>query len=280
MTLSYQTAQTCAICGATPARSVFKDRNGHVLECRSCGLQFAEHYPDLTADDTVYGSEYFHAAIENWEHRAGIFRLLLQEVEAVAGRKGRLLDVGTGEGGLIKAAAERGWEAEGTEIARPMMDFVANTLGLTVHEGELEALELPDHHYDAIVLNHVLEHVRNPVRTLHTVEKLLCPGGVVRVEVPNILSLSSRLKNVQSRLHLKQSPWKHYSTGHHYWFFSPRTLQATFEAAGLRVIALRAPARQWGAARPQDTILNGLYRRGLLGGHLVAYGAAARPAGA
>jgi 2-polyprenyl-3-methyl-5-hydroxy-6-metoxy-1,4-benzoquinol methylase len=246
------------------------------LECRSCGLRFAEHYPDLVAEEgVIYGPDYFRKAIDRWNERNAVYASLVGEIERLLGRKGRLLDVGAGEGGLIKAAIDRGWTVEGTEIATAMVEFVQRELGVRMHLGELEELTLPAKSYDAIVMNHVLEHVRDPGSTLRAVARLLRPDGVVRVEVPNVASLSSRIKNAQSRMRLKRHPWRHYSTGHHYWFFTPRTLRRTFEAAGLRVVDLRAPARQWEPIGPAERALNAAYRGWLLGGHLVAYG---RPA--
>jgi 2-polyprenyl-3-methyl-5-hydroxy-6-metoxy-1,4-benzoquinol methylase len=271
-------AQKCPICTDASARSVFTDPGAHVLECRSCGLRFSEHYPDAIVGDTAtYGPEYFRKAIESWDERAAMFDALVAEVEGVLGHRGRLLDIGAAEGGLIKAAAGRGWQVEGTEIASSMVEFVGRELGFTMHLGELEALDLQGAHYDAVVMNHVLEHVREPVRALRIVKGLLAPDGVLRVEVPNVASLSARIKDAQSRLHLRRRPWGHYSTGHHYWFFTPRTLRRTLEAAGLRVIELRAPARQWAPLRPTDRVLNRVYRRWLLGGKLVAYARAGFP---
>lgn len=203
-----------------------------------------------------------------------IFGQLIAEVESVIGRKGRLLDVGTGEGTLLLAAVEMGWEAEGTEIASVMVHHIREKFGLTVHQGVLEDLDLPPHSFDAIVMNHVLEHVRDPGITLKRVAELLSPGGVVRIEVPNLASLSNRGKNFQSRHGLKKNPWKHYSTDHHFWFFTPKTLRATLETAGLFPLAIRDPAKQWGEMNFLDGLTNILYRKTLWGGHLVAYAGA------
>jgi 2-polyprenyl-3-methyl-5-hydroxy-6-metoxy-1,4-benzoquinol methylase len=168
-------------------------------------------------------------------------------------------------------AERRGWNAEGTEIASAMIRFVRDDLGLTVHHGVLEDIELPSHSYDAIILNHVLEHVKNPRSTLEKVAALLKPDGVARIEVPNLAGISSRVKNVQSRLRLKKNPWKHYSTGHHFWFFTPRTLRRTLETSGLSVRMMKAPAKQWGSKGPVAILANALYNRMIWGGHLVAY---------
>jgi 2-polyprenyl-3-methyl-5-hydroxy-6-metoxy-1,4-benzoquinol methylase len=270
--------QKCPNCPESPTNPIFvASEGGLIVQCSSCGLQFAEEYPEIeSADSEIYGSEYFRASLEEQGRRMRIFGELLAEVESVIHRKGRLLDVGTGEGTLLLAAVERGWEAEGTEIASVMVHHIREKFGLTVHQGVLEDLDLPPRSFDAIIMNHVLEHVRDPRTTLEKVAELLSPGGVVRIEVPNLVSLSNRGKNFQSRHRLKKNPWKHYSTDHHFWFFTPKTLRATLETAGLFPLAIRAPAKQWGESSFLDGMTNILYGKTLWGGHLVAYAGAGR----
>ena len=265
--------QSCPNCGDAPARRVFSIQPGNdVVRCTGCDLQFARFYPDIdTADEEIYSLRYFKPAIENQDNRERIFTELLREVEVVVGRKGRLLDVGAGEGTLLVAAVKRGWHAEGTDISSVMVRHIREKLELTAHRGVLEDVNLPERSFDAVVMNHVLEHVQNPRSTLEEVARLLADEGVARVEVPNLASLSSRGKTFQSRFKLKKNPWRHYDTAHHFWYFTPATLTGVLEASGLRVIRLNAPARQWGEMTLFDRIANRIYARPLLGGHLVAY---------
>lgn len=263
--------QRCPNCPGAPAREVFADAGGRVLRCGSCGLEFAERYPDLEHEESgIYSAEYFARALAEEPRRAAIYDQLIAGIERRLGRTGRLLDVGAGEGQLVRAAIARGWQAEGTEISSAAVRFMRER-GLTAHAGELERLALPAASFDAAVLNHVLEHVRNPGATLAEVRRLLVPGGLARIEVPNLASLSSRAKNLQSRLGLKRDPWKHYSTGHHFWFFTPGTLARTIRTAGLESLALEAPARQWNTRGAGDAVANALYGVTRWGGHLVAW---------
>ncbi|MFQ5511851.1 MAG: class I SAM-dependent methyltransferase [Candidatus Krumholzibacteriia bacterium] len=267
--------QSCPNCADAPTRRVFSlPPDNDVVQCTGCRLQFARSYPDIaTADEAIYSYPYFKTAIDNRAGRERIFAELLAEIEAVAGRMGRLLDVGAGEGTLLLAAGARGWRAEGTDISSAMVAHMRDRLGLTAHHGVLEGIALPERSFDAVVLNHVLEHVQNPRTTLEAVARLLADGGVARVEVPNLSSLSSRSKTLQSRLGLKRNRWRHYDTAHHFWYFTPETLAGTMRAAGLRVVRMSAPARQWGEKTMFDRIANRIYARPLLGGHLVAYAA-------
>lgn len=242
-----------------------------MLRCLGCGLQFAEHHTGLGPQgEEIYSEAYFTGAIERRREREAVFSEMLGEIEALLGGRGKLLDVGAGEGTLLEVAASRGWDGEGTEVSPVMVEHMAKR-ELRVHRGELEDLGLAEGEFHAVVLNHVLEHVGNPRSTLAEVARILRPEGLVRVEVPNLASLSSRLKNVQSRLGLKSHPWRHYSLGHHFWFFTPATLEYTMKHAGLEPFLTAAPAKQWGKKTPVEKLFNRLYRKFLLGGHLVVY---------
>jgi 2-polyprenyl-3-methyl-5-hydroxy-6-metoxy-1,4-benzoquinol methylase len=268
-----QSKQTCPNCGSMPVRLVFAiEGGGRVVACQNCGLQFAEEYPTYEeADSDIYAYEYFSPAIAKNIERERIFTALVGELERIVNGAGRLLDVGAGEGTLLRTAAARGWDAVGTEISSAMVEHVHGESGITMHHGAIEDVALPPGSFDAVVLNHVLEHVKHPRTTLERIAVLLRPGGVARIEVPNVASLSSRLKNVQSRLRLKRDPWKHYSTGHHFWFFTPATLRRTIESAGLHILRLESPARRWGREQLIDQAVNTLYNRNGWGGHIVAH---------
>ena len=97
--------QKCPNCPDRPTRQVFiAPTGGRIVQCSRCGLQFAEDYPEIDdADAGIYGEGYFRASLEEQERRMRIFDQLVAEVESKIGRKGRLLDVGCGEGTLLLA---------------------------------------------------------------------------------------------------------------------------------------------------------------------------------
>jgi hypothetical protein len=57
------------------------------------------------------------------------------------------------------------------------------------------------------------------------------------------------MKSLQSRLHLKNRRWRHYAAIHHLWYFTPTSLKALVEKAGLQTIfwetlVLKKPGRK------------------------------------
>jgi SAM-dependent methyltransferase len=53
--------------------------------------------------------------------------------------------------------------------------------------------ELPSSAFSLITLHHVFEHLANPRKALAEIRRLLLPGGLLFVEVPNAESLRARL---------------------------------------------------------------------------------------
>ena len=172
---------------------------------------------------------------------------------------------------LLEAAIANGWQAEGMDVATAAVKYAREERGLTVHHGLIEDVSLEPGSFDVIVLNHVLEHVRNPRETLAHLRTLLTPTGIIRTEVPNVGSLSARTQNLQSRLKVKKNLWRHYETGHHFWFFTRSTLTRTMRGAGLTPVRVTAGTEQWGEKSLYIRTLNAIYKLTFWGGHLVAY---------
>jgi 2-polyprenyl-3-methyl-5-hydroxy-6-metoxy-1,4-benzoquinol methylase len=273
MTPQPEPNQRCPNCADAPTRVVFAiDAAQRVVRCTGCGLEFAERFPDMAhQQEEIYPASYFERALARRAHRERIFGELVDQLGVLLGRTGRLLDVGAGEGTILRAARDRGWRVEGTEVSLAIIERLRAEDNLTIHCGELERLDLPRGAYDAIVMNHVLEHVRDPGAALRTARDLLAEGGVLRIEAPNHGSLTARYKAVVGRLGLSKSPWKHYSLGHHFWFFTAKTMARTLEAAGLRAFIVRAPAKQWGPKGALDRGRNAVWDALRLGGRLVAF---------
>jgi ubiquinone/menaquinone biosynthesis C-methylase UbiE len=111
---------------------------------------------------------------------------------------------------------------------------VGRRFGIEVKVGNLEAASLQDRQFDAVHMSHVLEHLPDPHATLLEVHRILKPGGVIGIEVPNEFeNLGTR---TLSALGLAR-PYPVRST--HIWFFSPSTLKQLVSRAGLEITRLR-----------------------------------------
>jgi ArsR family transcriptional regulator len=103
------------------------------------------------------------------------------------GRIGRLLDVGTGTGGLLELVAPRVEFALGVDASRAMLALARSRLargGLghcAVRLADMYRLPLPDDGYDAAVLQMVLHYAEDPAGVIAEAARVLRPGGTLLV---------------------------------------------------------------------------------------------------
>lgn len=102
---------------------------------------------------------------------------------------GRLLDVGCGEGFVVAAFAQRGWQAQGIDYSRAGVEVMNPAVADRVEQGDVFALlrrriEAGERH-DLVWLGNVLEHVLDPIGLLESLRPLVAPGGLLVATVPN-----------------------------------------------------------------------------------------------
>jgi 2-polyprenyl-3-methyl-5-hydroxy-6-metoxy-1,4-benzoquinol methylase len=111
--------------------------------------------------------------------------------EVVALPKGKLMDVGCGNGRMLSLGRKLGWQAMGLEVD-PSAARTARAQGLDVLEGSYTRLAEFRQQFDCIICSHVLEHVHDPQDMLIKLAEALKPGGTLLLSLPNATSLLRR----------------------------------------------------------------------------------------
>lgn len=101
---------------------------------------------------------------------------------------GDLLDVGCGNGEFIARMHSLGWRVSGVDPDPKAVSY-GRSRGLVLFNGMIS--DIPENaSYDVITLNHVIEHIADPVDLLRECRKRLRPGtGRLIIATPNINSL-------------------------------------------------------------------------------------------
>ncbi len=102
--------------------------------------------------------------------------------------RGRVLELGCGEGYLSGLLSRRGHEVTGVDLNPPKIQTARRVHpNVTFHEGDIRTVQLPDAPYDTVVLAEVLEHVTEKPgqEILVRAWSLVAPGGRLVVSVPN-----------------------------------------------------------------------------------------------
>lgn len=144
-------------------------------------------------------------------------------VRFVPAGKGRLLDVGCGNGEFLLMMSKLGWDARGIE-PDDISASIARRAGLKVYNGSVESAELEPESFDAITMNHVIEHLADPVETVKKLSVALKPGGLFVSVSPNPSSVLARLFG---------GDWRGLEPPRHFVLFGVRSLKILAERAGL-----------------------------------------------
>ena len=138
----------------------------------------------------------------------------------------RLLDVGCGNGSYLTYMRSAGWEVHGID-PDPAAAIAARTEGIDIQVGTISEVDLADESFDAITLNHVIEHLHEPAETLRRCYDLLRPGGVLWIATPNLASAGHRLFGRN---------WRGLEPPRHLVLFNPRSLQSLLTKVGFAVV--------------------------------------------
>jgi SAM-dependent methyltransferase len=172
---------------------------------------------------------------ERWARFEREIKGWLSEYKSDACRPLQALDAGCGDG-INLMGLSRIFEALGRDAALTGIDYNelriarARALGVArdVRVGSLDATGFADGSVDLILLNHVLEHIPAKTPVLAELRRILRPGGLFIVGVPNEgCALAQLRNNVLQRAVLR--------TTDHVHFFTAETLCADLEAAGFAV---------------------------------------------
>lgn len=145
--------------------------------------------------------------------------------ELVSLEKGKLMDVGCGNGNMLRLATKLGWQSTGLEVD-PAAVRAARGRGLNVLEGTYERLNEYKQSFDCIVCSHVLEHVHSPQDMLIKMKEALKPNGLLLLTLPNATSAL--------RYHFGAN-WRGLEAPRHLAIPSMLQLKATLEAMGFSV---------------------------------------------
>jgi 2-polyprenyl-3-methyl-5-hydroxy-6-metoxy-1,4-benzoquinol methylase len=139
---------------------------------------------------------------------------------------GKLLDVGCGGGRFLNRMKKRGWIVEGTDFDEQATKKVSARYGIQTHVGDLTQCALPANSFDVITMSQTIEHLYDPISTLHESLRTLKPGGLLVMTTPNTLSIGAA----------EFGPfWRGWEAPRHLHLFSVDSLQQLTQRAGFEV---------------------------------------------
>jgi len=229
----------CAACGgsmaATAARkSLLAHSNGKrytLYLCPRCEIGF---WWPLQADPSIYVDEGFDAYKDYHSGTRPFPRWAEPLFDALPDRRGAALDIGCGDGSVLRRLSAQGFAAYGIDldpksvaIARDKYGL-ENVLALTLTEWK-QRCDASGTRFDLITFFEVLEHQDAPLAFLADVIALGVPGAMVAGSVPNRMRFLAPLQRMFSDGDLPP---------HHFLWFSKAALRRLLERAGLTDIGI------------------------------------------
>jgi SAM-dependent methyltransferase len=193
----------CPICENRSVEPLYSQRfvlsNSHpltagydVVACVVCGFVYADTESPQSAYDALYqdSSKYQDTKTSTgggesaWD--AGRLAQTAQTISEILNDKNKsVLDVGCANGGMLEALRALGHSRlEGLD---PAPACTANTRhrGFEARTGSLSTIPEEPRTFDAVILSHVLEHVRDLRAALAGLRGLLHRNSIVYIEVPD-----------------------------------------------------------------------------------------------
>ncbi len=120
-------------------------------------------------------------------------RVDLVVIAGMVAHGARVLDVGSGDGELLRLLAEtRGVDGRGIEISREGVNHcVAKGLAVIQGDADIDLIDYPDDSFDYVILSQTLQATRHPRRVL---EQMLRIGRHAIVSFPNFGHWKIRLQ--------------------------------------------------------------------------------------
>ena len=172
-------------------RTPERRRLAFISGCEACGVLFVNPLP------TAAELQQFYSKHGTWAERQServkepkntapgprrldrLLSALERYVPRLASGPGRVLDFGCGDGKLLNRMRVRGWDTYGIE---PSTDAAFRR-----HRRLIDAPD--DRSFDLVAMNHVLEHLIDPLDTLHRLAGSLRDGGILFISTPRLDTL-------------------------------------------------------------------------------------------
>jgi 2-polyprenyl-3-methyl-5-hydroxy-6-metoxy-1,4-benzoquinol methylase len=103
--------------------------------------------------------------------------------QSIAGKK--LLDAGCGTGHFSRVAAERGAVVTSMDIGERLLEKVAGKCNTERVSGSVLDMKFENNYFDLIISSEVIEHTENPYGAIREFYRVLKPGGILSLTVPN-----------------------------------------------------------------------------------------------
>lgn len=205
----------CRVCGNDNLKLHYSQGNMEEYKFYKCSTCKLINY-DLTGglDQSKYSGIYIDPADESNKQnitQSKSYNFIKNNIKS----KGKLLDIGCGNGKILLLAKQDGWNVKGLELSKYYAETIMTRFGIQVEVSNfLEYNVTQDEKNDLVILRHVLEHLPDSILAMNKINQLLSSNGIALLEFPNIESLELKIKRLLTKFGVKKKYKSGYKPGH------------------------------------------------------------------
>jgi SAM-dependent methyltransferase len=235
----------CLLCGKNHFNRLFSALDfdsGKVsfelIECENCHLVRANPVPIHSELEKYYNLPYYGSGTDkfiglaemltycsNYLRYCSILSHLDSRKKSPANTPIKIIDIGCGRGHLLKILQQKGFDCYGIERANfPKSDEAEN---IHIYRQKIEDVGFSENFFDVVLIWHVLEHADDPVSAIREAVRILRPGGLLALAVPNFGSNQARFF---------RENWFHLDLPRHIHHFTKDVLLGLLKANGFDIM--------------------------------------------
>lgn len=189
--------EQCIICGHSNFKNLFSATNPDLYDkfiiqrCKHCGLKRTLLNEGRDLSSYYQKTKYFAKESSLFNSIKKIFAKLLKRklIEKIK-NGGVLLDIGCGDGEVLKLFLDPKWKLYGID---PYGQPNSSNPNIRIYNNKFENTKFPNNYFDVLTFWHVFEHLKNPVKVLRECRRIIKNDGLLFISIPNSASFGFKL---------------------------------------------------------------------------------------
>lgn len=185
----------CENCGSDKIKIFFYFNEHYAVffECLECGLIWLDKDKWPSDMSNHYSSVYYDESYRGRDNLNEAFGYRFRMLDKYMPNPGKILEIGAASGDFLSMLKNRGYEVYGVELSKRASVRAKENYGIDLFCGILNDAHFVSGFFDYVVMYHVLEHIPNPKEILREIHRILKPGGILLIEIPDPKSFDAKM---------------------------------------------------------------------------------------